>query len=91
MSKKGKVIAALVGATALTLGSAMSVQAYPTAAGHGTLQEVPAPASGSCADLMSTAAVNWSGVGASSWNATFGGKCVRTMFFDNNRQGWYVR
>jgi hypothetical protein len=91
MSKKGKVIAALVGATALTLGSAISATAYPVAAGHGTLQEVPTPASASCADYMSPVAVNWSGVGASSWASTFGGKCVRTMFFDNGRQGWYVR
>lgn len=88
MSKKGKVIAALVGATALTLGAALPASA---AQGDGVLQEVPMPASGSCADYMSPASMNWSGVGASSWSATFGGKCVRTVLFDNGSQVFYVR
>ena len=91
MSKKSKVIAALVGASAFALAAAVPAAAYPTGAGHGTLQEVPAPASGSCADYMSPGAINWAGVGSSSWSPTFPNKCVRTVLFDQGARLWYVR
>lgn len=89
MSKKSTAIAALVGASALALAAALPAQAYTL--GHSTLQEVPAPASGSCADYMSPADFNWAGVGASSWSPSFGDVCVRTVFYDNGAKTWYVR
>lgn len=91
MSKKSKVVAALVGASAFALAAAVPAAAYPVGAGHGTLQEVAAPASGSCADYMSPGDINWAGVGASSWSATFENKCVRTVLYDQGARLWYVR
>ena len=91
MSKKSTAIAALVGASALALAAALPAQAYPISAGHGTLQEVAAPASGSCADYMSPGDFNWAGVGSSSWSPTFENKCVRTVLYDQGAKLWYVR
>lgn len=91
MSKKSKVIAALVGASAFALAAAVPASAAGYAAGEGVLQEVPAPASGSCADYMSGSSMNWSGVGGASWAATFGGKCVRTFHYDSGSRLWFVR
>jgi hypothetical protein len=90
VTRKTKVIAGFVGAAALALGSAVPAMAMPVGAGHGTLQEVPVPASGSCADVVSPGAINWSGVGSSSWSNTFTG-CVRTMWYDQSQRIWYVR
>ncbi|HEY7822334.1 MAG TPA: hypothetical protein VIG24_05855 [Acidimicrobiia bacterium] len=89
MFRKSTVIAALVGAPALAIAAALPAQA--NAAGSGTLQEVPAPASGSCADYMSPGDINWAGVGAGSWAETFENKCVRTMWYDNSKAVWFVR
>lgn len=89
MSKKSRVIAALAGASAFALAAAVPAAAAGT--GDGTLQEVQAPASGSCADYMSPGDINWAGVGGGSWSPTFENKCVRTMYYDDSRRLWFVR
>ena len=91
MSRKVKIAVAVAASAAAALAVAAPAQAYPVGAGHGKLQEVTAPASGSCADYMSPASINWAGVGGSSWSPTFLNKCVRTVLFDNGAQTWYVR
>ena len=88
MSRKIKSVVAIAGAAAAALALAGPAQATNP---RDVLQEVPVPASGSCADYMSPSAINWAGVGAGSWSLTFGGKCVRTVMFDNSRQLWFVR
>ena len=91
MSKKSKVIAGLVGASALALATAVPAAAAGAAAGEGVIQEVPKPASGSCADYMSESDINWSGVGGASWADTFGDNCIRTFQYDSGTGLWFVR
>lgn len=87
MSRKIKVAVAIAGSAA----AALATVAPASATINDVLQEVPVPASGTCADYASPAAFNWAGVGSSSWSLTFGGKCVRTVMFDNSRQLYFVR
>jgi len=91
VSKKSKVVAGLVGASALALAAAVPAAAAGAAAGEGVIQEVLKPASGACADYMSEADINWSGVGGASWADTFGDNCIRTFYHDNSTGLWFVR
>jgi hypothetical protein len=64
------------------------------------LQQLPMPASGSCADVAAPTTLNWSGVPSGSWtrqwaawiNPPQGGVvCSRTLFYNNSTRRWAVR
>lgn len=87
-------------AAATTVMAALALVATPAhAAVNPVYQGVPLPVSGSCADFVSDASVNLSGVPGTGWtkswakwaNAGAGGDvCVRTLVYVQNTKSWAI-
>jgi len=91
-------IAAAAGATAFVGLAAGAAPAFATV--YPVYQGVPAPASGSCTDLVVTdPSVNLSGVPGTGWTKSWakwanggagGDVCVRTLVYVQNTKSWAI-